>query len=271
MNETNPITSRRNMIRGVGLAAGAVTLGQTAWSAETGSQRNRETDAVPGRTGQKSSSTTEPTPIEDLSREHALAARLLLAYEAGLGMPIGAETNARLSTAAGRPQMKELMTAATMLRQVVEDYHVQLEEQYIFPLFQKANQMTEMIAVLRQQHATARNLTDAILRTASESGSSAGLDTLRPHILAYVNMLRPHAAHEETILYPALRTIASADQIDDLQQTFVEAEKKRLGAGGFTGMVAKVADLERSLNIHNLAMFTPQITGDQTTTATERQ
>lgn len=177
---------------------------------------------TPSRVGQKSSSTTEPTPIEDLSREHALAARLLLAYEAGLGMPIGAETNARLNTAAGRPQMKELMT-------------------------------------------------DAILRTASESGSSAGLDALRPHILAYVNMLRPHAAHEETILYPALRTIASADQIDDLQQTFAAAEKKRLGAGGFTGMVAKVANLERSLNIHALAMFTLQITGDQTTTATERQ
>lgn len=275
MTQTNHITSRRNMIRGAGFAAGAaVMLGQTTWAAETGSRQDRGTGAATGQagqTGQRQSSNTEPTPIEDLSREHALADRLLLVYEVGIGMPIGAAANARLGAATGQPQIKELMTAAGMLRQAVEDYHVRLEEDHLFPIFEKANQMTDMIAVLRQQHAAARNLTDAILRASSASGDAAGLDALRPHVLAYINMLRPHAAHEETVLYPQLRTIASADQINDLQQTFVEAEKKRLGAGGFNGMVAKVADLERSLNIHNLAMFTPKITGDQTTTATERQ
>lgn len=272
MTETNRITSRRTMIRGAGLAAGAaVVFGQTAWAVQTGAPRNRGTGAATGQTGQQQSSNTEPTPIEDLSREHALADRLLLVYEAGIGMPTGAAGNTRLGAAAGQPRMKELTTAAAMLRQVVEDYHVRLEEDYLFPLFQKANQMTDMIAVLRQQHAAARSLTDAILKASSEAGDTAALDALRPHVLAYIHMLRPHTAHEETILYPQLRTIASADEINQLQQTFMETEKKRLGADGFNGLVAKVADLERTLNIHNLAMFTPKTMTDQTTTATERE
>jgi hemerythrin-like domain-containing protein len=211
------------------------------------------------------------TPIEDLSREHALADRLLLVYEVGIGMPIGAAPSARAGAATGQPQMKELTTAAGMLRQVVEDYHVRLEEDYVFPLFQKANQMTDMVAILRQQHAAARGLTDAILKASSGSGDAAGMDALRPHILAYIHMLRPHTAHEETILYPQLRAVASADQIAELQQTFMENEKKRFGAGGFNGLVTKVAELEQSLGINNLALFTPKLGAEQTTTATERQ
>ncbi len=272
MTETNHITSRRNMIRGAGLAAGAaMVLGQTTWAAETGNQRSRGTGATAGQAGQQQSVSTEPTPIEDLSREHALADRLLLVYEVGIGMPTGAATNARLGAATGQPRMKELTAAAGMLRRVVEDYHVRLEEDYLFPLFQKANQMADMIAVLRQQHAAARSLTDAILKASSGAGDATSLDALRPHVLAYIHMLRPHTAHEETILYPQLRMIASADEINQLQQTFMENEKKQLGAGGFNGMVTKVAELERSLNIHNLAMFTPKTVAGQTTTATERQ
>jgi len=264
------------MIRGAGLAAGAaVVLGQPTWAAQTDPQRTkRENTAAQGTKQQQQTTATtskEPTPIEDLSREHALGARLLLVYEASLGMPIGASTGAT-GTTGGQPQIKDVAGAAGLLRQVIEDFHVRLEEEHLFPIFQKANQMTDMIAILRQQHAAARNLTDAILKATSGTGVAANADTLRPHILAYVHMLRPHAAHEETILYPQLRTIASADQINELQQTFMENEKKMFGAGGFHGLVTKVAQLEQSLGINNLAMFTPKNVGGQTTTtATERQ
>lgn len=279
MMKASEITSRRDMIREAGLAAGAaVVFGQPTWAAQTTPQRTGQEDpaAAAGKTKQQQQTTAamskEPTPIEDLSREHALASRLLLVYEASLGMPIGAETGAAAGATGGQPKIKDVAGAAGLLRQAVEDYHVRLEEEYLFPVFEKANQMTDMIAILRQQHAAARTLTDAILKASSGPGDNAGADALRPHVLAYIHVLRPHAAHEETMLYPQLRAIASADQINDLQQTFMETEKRRLGAGGFRGLVAKVAQLEQSLGINNLAMFTPKNVGGQTTTtATERQ
>jgi hypothetical protein len=55
------------------------------------------------------------------------------------------------------------------------------------------------------------------------------------------------------------------------RSTFAENEKKRLGVGGFNGLVTKVIDLERTLNLNNLAMFTPKTMAGQTPTATERQ
>ncbi|MGE5295349.1 MAG: hemerythrin domain-containing protein [Solirubrobacterales bacterium] len=272
MIETNHIASRRDMIRGAGLAAGAVlALGETTWAAETNRQRTRRSEtAAADRTGQQVPS-TEPTPIEDLSREHALASRLLLVYEASIGMPVGVDTSARPAAAPDQLRSKELLTAAGMLRQVVEDYHVRLEEDYLFPVFEKANRMTDMIAVLRQQHAAARSLTDAILKGAGGGDAASNLQAIQPHVQAYVNMLRAHAAHEETVLYPQLRAIASADEINQLQRTFAENEKKRLGVGGFNGLVTKVIDLERTLNLNNLAMFTPKTMAGQTPTATERQ
>src|SRR5438045_7673119 len=85
-------------------------------------------------------------------REHGLLNRILLVYEEAIR----------------RLQHKEDVPAdvfqkpADLVRKFVEDYHEKLEEKFIFPQFEKHKKLTELVAVLRQQHQAGRRLTDQI-------------------------------------------------------------------------------------------------------------
>jgi hypothetical protein len=57
-------------------------------------------------------------------------------------------------------------------------------------------------------------------------------------------MYRLHEAREDTVLFPALRTILPPKQVE------------ALGAEGFEKAVAEVASLEQMLGIYELAQFT---------------
>ena len=73
----------------------------------------------------------------------------------------------------------------------------------------------------------------------------------------FIRMYRPHAAREDTILFPALRSIVSAKEFDSLGDEFEEIEEKLFGERGFEKIVAQVAKLEKTLGIYELAQFTP--------------
>ncbi len=71
-------------------------------------------------------------------------------------------------------------------------------------------------------------------------------------------MYNPHAAHEDTVLFPALRTIVSAHEYGSLGEEFEEKEHRLFGDDGFGTMVEHIASIKKSLGIHDLAQFTPQ-------------
>src|SRR5438445_7160947 len=77
---------------------------------------------------------------EDLMREHGVLNRILLIYEEGLR----------------RMRAKEEVTpevfhrSATLVRKFVEDYHEKLEENFIFPEFEKQKKLVDLIKVLRE-------------------------------------------------------------------------------------------------------------------------
>jgi len=93
--------------------------------------------------------------------------------------------------------------------------------------------------------------TPAVLKEAPKRKQLA--DTL--HL--FLRMYRPHAAREDTVLFPALRTIMSEKEFEDLGEEFEEKEEKLFGEGGFDKIVAQVAELEKTLGIYELAQFTP--------------
>jgi len=67
---------------------------------------------------------------------------------------------------------------------------------------------------------------------------------------------KQHAAREDTVSFPAFRKIVSKHEYVSLGE-FENNEQKLFGKDGFESMVAKVADIERSLNIYELSQFTP--------------
>lgn len=192
----------------------------------------------------------EVSPPEDLMQEHGLLNRVLLIYDTCRGHLVNKESFS----------LESLAAAAGIIRRFVEDYHEKQEEQYLFPRFLKAGQLTDLVNVLLQQHQAGRQLTDQILQLA---GSKTLTD--REHLqliqllTVFNNMYRPHEAREDTVLFPAFRKIVSRNEYDSLGEEFEKNEQRLFGKNGFEGMVEKVAGIEKSLGIYELGQFTPKL------------
>jgi hemerythrin-like domain-containing protein len=190
------------------------------------------------------------SPPEDLMQEHGLLNRILLIYD---------NCKMHLEKKDAFP-IEALSKAAAIIRTFVEDYHEKQEENYLFPRFKKANQLTDLVSVLLQQHNAGRRITSQIMQlTKSTSPTEAGDQKLIQLLTAFNTMYRPHEAREDTVLFPAFRKIVSKHEYDSLGEEFENNEHKRFGKDGFETMVDKVASIEKSLGIYELSQFTPNI------------
>jgi hemerythrin-like domain-containing protein len=191
----------------------------------------------------------EVSPVEDLMREHGLLNRVLLVYEEGarridVGEPLPPET---------------LAAAAAIIKRFIEEYHEKLEEEHLFPRFEKAGSLVDLVAVLRAQHLAGRKVTEVIQRL-SAPAALQGPDRpqLAIQLRQFVRMYRPHEAREDTVLFPALRELVRGKEYADLGEVFEDKEHALFGEHGFESMVAEVAKLEQTLGIHDLTLFTPR-------------
>jgi len=185
------------------------------------------------------------TPAEDLMREHGALNRILLIYD---------ESASRLEKREEVP-LDKLADAAGIIERFIEGYHEKLEEEHIFPRFEKAKKHEALVSVLRQQHKAGRTCTSLII--AGCKPGAAARETLAAQLRAFVRMYRPHEAREDTVLFPDLRGLMSAKEYDELGDAFEKREHELLGADGFEGVVARVAELEKAFGLDDLAKFTP--------------
>ncbi len=183
-------------------------------------------------------------PGEDLMREHGVLRRILFVFD---------EAAHRLETGADLP-LDQLGHAAGMIRRVIEDYHEKLEEQHLFPRFEKAGQLVELVATLRAQHQAGRAITSDVIAAAQGKPDAAALAA---RLRAFNRMYRPHAAREDTILFPALHALVGGKAYDELGDQFEDIEKQTLGEGGFEKAVVEVAAIERAFGMDDLDKFTP--------------
>ncbi len=191
------------------------------------------------------------SPAEDLMREHGVLNRILLVYSEALR---------RLDSRQELPP-ESVAASAGIIRNFIESYHEKLEEDYLFPRFVKANRLTDLVAVLLQQHKAGRRLTDITLRVATPQAlkSSEGRGQLADSLRQFIRMYRPHEAREDTVLFPAFREIVSAHEYGSLGEDFEKREHELFGEDGFERMVDRVATIEKSLGIYDLAQFTPKV------------
>lgn len=223
---------RRDFLRAAasaGLAlAGCATTGGARGSAAMSNGNHEEAEVTPG---------------EDLMQEHGVLERILLIYDEPAHR---IERNEPLDLAV-------LTTAARIVRRFVEDYHEKLEEQFVFPRLQRANRETELVAALLRQHQRGRELTDDIVRRAGSAASPELAQTLRD----FARMYRPHAAREDTVLFPAFRNVIGRSGYHELGEQFEAQEHQLFGDHGFEHTVTESARLEAELDIADLARFTP--------------
>ncbi len=231
-------SSRRSFLKGGGVAIATAIGVQPFGAIVQGMEKTEKSDE-------------SISPVEDLMREHGALARILLIYD---------QINTRLNKGTEFPP-EVLIKSADLIRRFVEDYHEKLEENHIFPRFEKAGKLVDLVKVLLEQHQAGRRLTDRIrpLANVSTLKKSGSREHLRQYLLSFIRMYRPHKAREDTILFPAFHSVISPKEFDSLGDIFEQQEEKLFGEGGFEKIVEEVGSLEKILRIHELSEFTPKI------------
>jgi len=184
---------------------------------------------------------------EDLMREHGVLNRVLLIYEEAIRRIQSADKTRQLDS--------EVITrSAGLIKKFIEDYHEKLEEDHLFPRFEKAGKLVELVKTLRAQHAAGRTVTDRILAAVKAND----LQSASVSLAAFARMYRPHEAREDTVLFPALHEIVSRHEYDALGEQFESIERKTFGGDGFDMAVDQVTELEKKMGIYDLSQFTPK-------------
>lgn len=206
-------------------------------------------DERPQGKGTKAAAESPVPPTEDLMREHGVLRRILFIWEAG-GRRIGQgeDIDARV-----------FIQTAQAMRDFIHDYHEKLEEEHLFPIFKKAGRMVQLVDTLLRQHAAGRKLTERILHLAPTARSNsdqrgAMVEAMQASILLY----RPHAAREDTDLFPTLRHLVTPNQFDALGETFEKEENSKFGSDGFEKVTKAIEQVEKKIGIHDLNQFTPR-------------
>jgi len=201
--------------------------------------------------GEKEKENENISPAEDLMREHGVLNRILLIYDEHLRM-----------LAEKHPfDGSILVSAADIVRHFVEEYHEKLEEDFLFPRFRKAGKHVRLVDTLQAQHKAGRDLTAKIRElsgTATLKYVSSDSDKLADALRAFLRMYRPHEAREDTVLFPAFRSLVSAHEYDSLGEEFEKKEDQLFGNEGFFKVVDQVAQLEKRLGLYDLAQFSPK-------------
>ena len=187
-------------------------------------------------------------PSEDLMREHAILDRILLVYESGL----------RRAGQGEDIDPAVFVQSATIVRDFIHDYHEKQEEELVFPRFKDAGRMVELVNVLVTQHGAGRRLTERILAAAPQARSREPREAMGRDIQAFIAMYRPHAAREETDLFPTLRHLVTSEQFEEMADEMEKRERQQFGADGFEKVAKKVAEVEKVIGINDLEVFTPK-------------
>jgi hemerythrin-like domain-containing protein len=113
-------------------------------------------------------------------------------------------------------------------------------------------------ATLSEQHQAGRTVTRKILDTAGQvRGEAAGKQNCISAMQAFVTMYRPHAAREDTVLFPKLREIVSGHEFDTIGEEMEKREHQHFGEDGFEKAVAQITEIEKKIGLYDLAQFTP--------------
>ena len=241
---------RRQLLTGISIAGAGVLVNacrsntQTRTGGATNDENKNEAPA-PGE-----AEPIEVTAAEDLMREHGILRRALLVYR---------ESAIRLRQDAALVPPDVLEKAANLFRVFGEDYHEQkLEEVYILPLVKKSpGTAAGYVDVLMDQHTRGRKITDYLLSiTQADRIPSNSVEPLAKALESFARMYEHHAAIEDTVVFPAWKAAVGGNELDALGEKFEEIEHEQFGGDGFETALKRMEEIEESLGLSNLDMFT---------------
>lgn len=187
------------------------------------------------------------SPTEQLSREHAILMRLLIAIENVL-----AKASVNVGTS-----LIPVNKAAHMLQKVVVDHHMAFEESYLYPKVKATDRLAELANVLQEQHDEARSAIQKIIGMTEEGRVS---DAVQMGELVSIckeadYLFKVHIAWEESVLFTALYDIMDSDYFADIQDKLLGEERKMFGSKGLNALYNELAGVEIDAGTDRPGMF----------------
>ena len=113
------------------------------------------------------------------------------------------------------------------------------------------------VDVLLAQHVRGREITDYFLSISKEDRiASNSVEPLAKALESFVRMYEHHAAIEDTVVFPAWKIAVGTNELDALGEKFEEIEHEQFGSDGFESALKRMEEIEESLGLSNLDMFT---------------
>ena len=240
---------RRQLLTGISIAGAGVLLNACRnpqpRSGGATNDENKNEGVAPGE-----AEPVEVTATEDLMREHGILRRALLVYQ---------EASVRLRQDAASVPPDVLEKTSNLFRVFGEDYHEKkLEEVFIFPALKKTpSAAAGYVDVLLAQHVRGREITDYVLSISkADRIASNSVEPLAKALESFVRMYEHHAAIEDTVVFPAWKVAVGTSELDALGEKFEEIEHQQFGSDGFEAALKRMEEIEDSLGLSNLDMFT---------------
>jgi hemerythrin-like domain-containing protein len=183
------------------------------------------------------------SPTEDLCIEHAQLTRIMLAIDHTL----------KAAGKSPKSSLRPVNQACEMIRQLVDEHHMKIEEDYIYPKF-RDTELENFVNALKDQHVEARKMVARM--TNLTKGGRPDMDELRSTFRDFKDMITAHAAYEESCLFPAVEGTWSDDQLDALREKQEEDEKRLLGEDATQKVFNRLTELESSCGIESVRDFT---------------
>lgn len=186
------------------------------------------------------------SPTEELCIEHAMLDRIMLAMNRTLKVPGGKKSD-----------FSPIVKACDMIKQVVDEHHMKIEENEVYPKFEGDPVLGPMIEDFVEQHDEARKMVDR-MRELAGSGKPDTAE-LKRVFTDFHDMMMAHAAREETVLFPAMEGTWSDKDLDALKEAQEEDEKELLGEDADEKVYKMLGDLESAAGIESVADFTRRL------------
>jgi hemerythrin-like domain-containing protein len=194
---------------------------------------------------------SESDPLEDLMQEHGVLSRLLMIYD---------ELGARLEK--NEPDPDDCLFSTTkLIEDHIQKHHERIEELAVFPFMKTRGLCLPLMRVLVEQHGAGSHITRSIRKKLSgaDKSKTRGKTMLRRDLAelvrAFVKMYRPHAAREDTVLYPALRCNLEPDRYTEFKNR-VEHLESAMKESRLDTVLSRIEEIEKALDLFDLANFT---------------
>lgn len=177
---------------------------------------------------------------EEIMREHGVLERIMLIYEQIMERLIDDDF-----------QHKILGRAARLVDEFIHDYHEEMEERRVFPVFVKDGKHIELVKRLRAQHDTAQAITQELLGMSKliELENTSTANRLIDLIDGFTGIYRPHSAWEATVLMPELQEMIGDEAYMAMGDEFQAEAQDLFGEDAFHQILGRVEQMEQELEM----------------------